>query len=80
MSIKYIQYSGMKPFYTIDEVCELFGISKSDLRRKCEQYKVKPVRSEIGEPGFSCYDVRRLHNKLYYEDRNRDDMWDPWES
>ena len=80
MQVKYINYSGMKPFYTLNEICELFGIAKGDLRRKCEQYNFNPIRNEIGEPGFSCYDVRRLHNILYYEDRNRADAWDPWES
>ena len=68
----------MKEFYTVDEITELFGITKKELRAKREQYGITPIRNEIGEAGLSKYDVRRLHNKLYYEDRNREKVWDPW--
>ena len=35
------------------------------------QYKVRPRRNEIGEHSFVKYDVRKLHNLLYYEDCDR---------
>ena len=51
-------------------------------RKKCEQYGIQPRRNEIGDYGFVKYDVRKLHNLLYYENRERtshatkeDDPW-----
>ena len=34
--------------------------------------------SNIGKAGFSKYDVRKLHTKLCYEERNHQKAWDPW--
>ena len=76
--MKYIDYNGLKEFYTISETCELFGMSKEALREKSAQYEIPPSRNEIGEGGFSKYDVRRLHNKLYYEDHTHQKEWNPW--
>ena len=53
-------------------------MSRSELRSKCEQYGVTPTRNEIGEAGFPKYDVRKLHTKLYYEERDYQKEWDPW--
>jgi hypothetical protein len=77
--MKYLDYRSLKEFYTIPEVCELFGMTKQELKQKCEDYDVRPTRNEIGAGGFSKYDIRRLHNKLYYEDRAHRSEWDPWE-
>lgn len=78
--VPYIDYKEMKPFYTVDEVAELFKMSKQALREKCEEYEVAPRRNEIGEWGFVTYDVRKLHNQLYHEghgsERAKED--DPW--
>ena len=68
MNMKYVDYKKLKEFYTIPELCELFEMSKSELRSKCEQYGVTPTRNEIGEAGFPKYDVRKLHTNLYYEE------------
>ena len=76
--MKFIDYNSLKEFYTIQEVCELFELSKEILKQKCLQYGIAPSRNEIGEGVFSKYDVRRLHNKLYYEDRSHQQEWDPW--
>ena len=76
--MKYIDYNGLKEFYTIQEICELFEMSKATLKEKSEQYEIPPSRNEIGEGGFSKYDVRRLHNKLYYEDHTHQKEWNPW--
>lgn len=81
--IPYIDYNKLDEFYTISALCNLFQMEKQALRAKCEQYKVKPRRNEIGEPGFVKYDVRKLHNLLYYEDRERSGkaaakVDDPW--
>ena len=80
--IPYIDYNKLDEFYTIPTLCDLFQMDKQALRAKCEQYKVRPHRNEIGEHGFVKYDVRKLHNLLYYEDRDRagrsakvDDPW-----
>ena len=75
--IKYINYLELKEFYTIPELCELFGMSKDELKQKCKQYDIKPRRNEIGEHGFVKYDVRKLHNAIWHEQaEERDD--DPW--
>ncbi len=76
--MKFIDYNGLKEFYTISEICELFEMSKEVLREKSNQYEIPPSRNEIGEGGFSKYDVRRLHNKLYYEDHTHKREWNPW--
>lgn len=81
-NIPYINYKELADFYTISQVAELFGISKQDLKKKCEQYGVKPRQNEIGDYGFVRYDVRKLHNKLYHEcrDSGKGNAWedDPW--
>ena len=76
--MKFIDYNGLKEFYTISETCELFEMSKEVLREKSIQYEISPSRNEIGEGGFSKYDVRRLHNKLYHEDHAHKKEWNPW--
>jgi len=76
--MRYIDYLTMKEFYTIPEACELLGMSKLELKLKCEEQNIHPTRNEIGEGGFTKYDIRKLHNKLYYEDRNHCKEWDPW--
>ena len=76
--MKFIDYLSLKAFYTIGETCELLEISKAELRSKCEQHDILPTRNEIGEAGFTTYDIRRLHNKMYYEERNHQKEWDPW--
>lgn len=68
----------MKEFYTIGEVCSLFGMYKERLKQKCAQYDVQPRRNEIGEAGFVKYNVRKLHNKLYYKNRSESEERDVW--
>ena len=52
-------------------------MSKNQLREKSEFYHISPRQNEIGEWGFVTYDVRKLHNQLYYEGGSRKDQ-DPW--
>ena len=81
MFVPFIDYNKLKEFYTVDELVDLLGLDKATLKDKCSQYGVKPRRNEIGEWGFARYDVRKLHNKLYYEDRpnvKRTEDDDPW--
>ena len=80
--IPYIDYKAVPEFCTINEVCRLFEVSKRELQELCETYDVQPRRNEIGDYGFVKYDVRKLHNNLYYENRGRtghtvkeDDPW-----
>lgn len=63
--IPYIDYNKPDKFYTISALCNLFQMEKQALKAKCEQYKVKPRRNEVGKHGFVKYDVRKLHNLLY---------------
>lgn len=74
----YIDYKTLKETYTISELCDLLNMQKVDLKRKCEEYGIKPSRNEVGEGVISRFDVCRLHNKMYYEDKEKRDNWDPW--
>lgn len=76
--MKYIDYKTLKEFYTISETCELLEMSKADLKIQCEKHNISPVRNEIGEAGLTKYDVRRLHNMIYFEEREHQKEWDPW--
>ena len=79
MSIPYINYRELeKEFYTIPEVCRLFQVEKSYLKEKSKLYRIDPRQNEIGEYGFVKYDVRKLHNLLYHEDRENKRTDDPW--
>lgn len=81
-SIPYINYSGLAEFYTIQQLTELFNMSKQELKAKCAQYGIFPRQNEVGEYGFVRYDVRKLHNQLYYEGRDKSKgngkVDDPW--
>ena len=81
--IPYINYAELDEFYTVQQLAKLFGITKQELKKKCEQYDIEPRRNEIGDYGFVRFDVRKLHNALYHEsrsnrkaDQQRED--DPW--
>jgi hypothetical protein len=76
--MKFIDYNALKEFYTIRETCALFEMSKDALKVKSDEYGISPSRNELGEAGFPKYDIRRLHNKLYYEEREHQEAWDPW--
>ena len=81
-NVPYINYKELDEFYTIPQIAKLFDLSKQDLKQKCKQYGIEPRRNEIGDFGFVKYDVRKLHNAIYYEDRENgketrkeDDPW-----
>ena len=76
---RYIDYMILDDFYTIPGACELLGMDKETLRKKCEQYDVYPRKNEKGEWGFTAHDIRRLHNKMYYEGRAGKGHENPWE-
>lgn len=92
--MKYINYNEMKDFYTIDEVCRLFEMDKAELRHYAEKYNISPQEDQYGNWGFRKVLVRKLHNYIYKEQRNRprkakDASWDskpykpsssPWEN
>ena len=77
-TVPYIKYSELDEFYTIKEVCKLFQMEKSNLKQKCKEYGIEPRRNEIGDYGFVKYDVRKLHNLLYYEGKDHTKEDDPW--
>ncbi len=79
MVVPYINYKELNEFYTIPELCRLLAIDKNTLKEKNEQYGIELRRNEIGDWGLVKYDVRKLHNTLYYEDReDRKVKDDPW--
>ena len=77
-TVPYIKYSEVDEFYTIKEVCKLFQMEKSNLKQKWKEYGIEPRRNEIGDYGFVKYDVRKLHNLLYYEGKEHAKEDDPW--
>ena len=77
-TVPYIKYNELDEFYTIKEVCKLFQMEKSTLKQKCKEYGIEPRRNEIGDYGFVKYDVRKLHNLLYYEGKDHTKEDDPW--
>ena len=78
-SALYINYKDLKKFYTTSEVCKLFEMEKSELRKRYEKYDIHPRRNESSEHGFAKYDVRKLHNAIYHENAGQR-AWedDPW--
>ena len=84
MKIPYINYKELDEFYTVQQLASLFGMTKKELKEACEKYDIEPRKNDISEYGFVRYDVRRLHNFLYYESRGgkKDDNYhkedDPW--
>lgn len=79
--MKYINYNDMKDFYTIDEVCRLFEMDKAELRHYAEKYDICPQEDQYVNWGFRKVLVRKLHNHIYKEHRNRphggkDAPWD----
>ena len=44
-------------------------MTKAELKEKCSQCGIALSRNKIGEAGFVKYNIRRLHNKLYYENQ-----------
>lgn len=81
MLVPYIDYNGLEEFHTLKSVCSLFKIDKDKLKEKCGQYDISPQKNEVGDWGLTRFDVRKLHNFLYYEGkkdvggRKGDDPW-----
>lgn len=67
--MKYIDYTNMKEFYTIDEVCRLFELDKQELKQYSKQYGIEPQEDQYGNWGFRKKLVRALHNLIYKEQR-----------
>lgn len=78
--MKYISYNDMKDFYTIDEVCRLFEMDKTELRHYAEKYDIRPQEDQYGNWGFRKVLVRKLHNHIYKEQRSRphETTGSPW--
>ena len=68
--MKYLDYRGMKEYYTIDEVCRLFEISKQELKHYADKYSIHPQEDQYGNWGFRKVLVRKLHNYIYKEQKN----------
>lgn len=45
--MKYIDYTELKEFYTIQETCELFEMPKEELKEKCTKYGINPARTKL---------------------------------
>ena len=59
----------IRKFYSLYGVCELLGISRPKLYRKCAQYGIPIEKDRVGVAGLYRPKIRRLYNKLRYEER-----------
>lgn len=80
MTVPYVKHNDMREFYTIREVFRLFCMNKSELKEKCRDYDIYPRHNEIGDWGLVKYDVHKLPNILYHNERGKknpveDDLW-----
>lgn len=66
--VKDIDYYHLRKFYSIYGACELLGISRLELRSKCAQYGIPIERDRVGIAGLYRPKIRRLYNKLCYEE------------
>lgn len=79
--VPYINYNELDEFYTLKSVCNLLKMDKETLKQSCKRYGISPQKNEVGDWGLTRFDVRKLHNFLYYEDKNDiggrkgDDPW-----
>ena len=79
--VPYINYNELDEFYTLKSVCNLLKMDKETLKQSCKRYGISPQKNEVGDWGLTRFDVRKLHNFLYYEDkkdvggRKGDDPW-----
>ena len=76
--IGFLDYRNMKDFYTITELCELFGKTKEELKALCDMLDIFATWNREGNPGFYKNAVRVLHNYLYHEGRANLIERDPW--
>ena len=67
--VPYINYKDLDEFYKIQQLADLFGITKQELKQTCEKYDIKLRRNETGDYGIVRFDVHKLHNALYHESR-----------
>ena len=67
--VKDIDYYHLRKFYSLYGACELLGISRPELRRKCSQYGIPIEKDRVGVAGLYRPKIRRLYNKLCYEER-----------
>ncbi len=68
--MKFINYKEMKEFYTVDELCRLFEMDRSELKHYSEKYQIPPQEVQYGNCGFRKILVRKLHNFIYKEQKN----------
>lgn len=79
--VPYINYNELDEFYPLKSVCNLLKMDKETLKQSCKRYGISPQKNEVGDWGLTRFDVRKLHNFLYYEDkkdiggRKGDDPW-----
>lgn len=66
MYVQFIDYSTMKEFYTVSEVCSLLKMSEPTLRERCAQHGIYSIRNSDGQEIFLKYAVCCLHNALYH--------------
>ena len=64
--LNYMNSFDFVEFITIQTACEFLGMTKDELKAKCEQYGVEVTKFN-GKWGFSPETFRGFNNTLYYE-------------
>ena len=62
----YMKAQGFDTFVTLQKACEILGLTKDELRTKCEQYGVSLYNWD-GQWGFPIEHFRCFNNTLYFE-------------
>lgn len=62
----YMKAQRFDTFVTIQKACEILGLTKDELRTKCEQYGVSLYNWD-GQWGFPTEHFRCFNNTLYFE-------------
>lgn len=74
----YLDYNNMKDFYTVQELADLLGLSKEQLRMASKQCRIEPRKNESGQWVFDRWQSCQIHNKLYKEGQTHPTNDDPW--
>ena len=68
---KYRDHTQLESSYTIDEACNLLGLTKDELRLKCQKLGIVPIWNENNEFVFTKSSLRILYKGGNFYHKNR---------
>ena len=71
MSVPYIPYGTVNPFYTLQQAAEAFHTTIPVVQEKSKQYAIKITCNRAGVPGLDKERFIQLHRYLYHEHSGR---------